>query len=138
MAWASSWCGIMVWKLVREARNGALTPSTNTRLPASALGGEEEKSRTLYTSLGPPLRRVSFNTLRLNILGIRTFVLNDLNGTRATVMYIFCIFFRKTTLCYISPERDLQMPLAFNVYFLFTWKVLQDINLDLLVKCYRV
>ena len=40
--------------------------------------------------------------------------------------------FRKTTLCYISPERDLQMSLAFNVYFLFTWKVLQDI------KCYRV
>ena len=27
-----------------------------------------------------------------------------------------CIFFRKTTLCYISPERDLQMSLAFNVF----------------------
>ena len=27
-----------------------------------------------------------------------------------------CIFFRKSTLCYISPSRDLQMSLAVNVY----------------------
>ena len=58
------------------------------------------------------------------------------------IFNIRCIFhFRKSTLCYISPDRDLQMPLAFNVYiliyFLLIWKVLQDINLDF-GKCYRV
>ena len=30
MAWASSWCGIMVWNSVRADRKGVLAPSTNT------------------------------------------------------------------------------------------------------------
>ena len=91
---------------------------------------------------------------KVNLRELRGFILQKVQASvverqkkkfcyRSLSFNIRCIFhFRKSTLCYISPNRDLQMPLAFNVYiliyFLLIWKVLQDINLDLLVKCYRV